>query len=154
MKTDLYITRNRVLIRAKYGWPRRSVPFSQNTRHHPDNYRTDAPGYLAMCYDIPVDVHGGPNVVTLLTSKWMVPIPREELKRGDAIGYLGPDALDADGGCIVLFDRWLNDDPATGTAITWDHLAVVGNGPDQRARPVDFRWHSYRYAYILDDDAN
>lgn len=150
MTAPLSISRTRVLVRAKYGWPRRSVPFQKNGIHRPDGYRTDGPGFVAMCYDIPPDIRGGPNAVTLLTAGWMREIDPAELKVGDAVGYLGIDAVDPDGGVIVIFEKWLNEDPATRVALTWEHLAVVGHGPDQRARPVDFRWHAYRYAHIRD----
>lgn len=150
MTPPLTISRNRVIIRAKYGWPRKTVPFHRTALHQPSGYRCDGAGFVAMAYDIPPDIHGGPNVVTLLTQGWMREIPLDDLRPGDAIGYLGPDALDADGGLIVLFEKWLNNDPGLKVALTWEQLAVVGIGPDQRARPVDFRWHAYRYAYITD----
>jgi hypothetical protein len=105
-----------------------------------------------MCYDIPPDRHGGPNVVTMLTQGWMYEIERQELLPGDAVGFIGPDAVDTDGGILVIFEKWLNSDPGSGIALTWEHLAVVGMGPDQRARPVDFKWHCYRYKHIRDDD--
>lgn len=148
MTGDLAITRKRVLLRARFGWPRKSVAFHQGTLHQPSGYRTDGPGFVSMCYRIPRDNHGGPNVVTLLTQGWMKEIDRTELLPGDAVGYLGPDALATDGGVIVIFDKWLDE----GLALTWEHLAVVGMGPDQRARPVDFKWHCYRYIHIRDDD--
>lgn len=144
------ITRTMVLLRAKYGWERKTVPFHKTAIHQPDGYRTDGPGFAAMCYDIPPDHHGGPNIVTLLTQGWMREIPMADLQPGDAIGYLGPDALDPDGGLIVIFEKWLNDDPSMKIALTWEHLPIVGMGPDQRARSVDFRWHAYRYAHITD----
>lgn len=149
------ITRTRVLFRAKYGWPRKSVPFDQNAFHQPDGYRQNAAGFVSMCWDIPLTSPrntGGPNIVTLATDGYAIEIDRDELKPGDAIGYLGPDAIDADGGVIVLFDRWLNAEQKL--AATWDHLPVVGLGPDQRGWNVDFRWHAYRYRDIIDDDQN
>lgn len=148
------ITRKRVLLRAQYGWARKSVPFDQHAIHQPDGYRTNAPGFVAMCWDIPLTIPhtaGGPNIVTLLTDGYAIEIDPKDLKPGDAIGYLGPDAIDADGGTIVLFDRWLQFDQKL--AATWDHLPVVGLGPDQRARHVDFRWHAYRYRDIVDDES-
>jgi hypothetical protein len=148
----LGITRRRVLLRARFGWGRKSVPFHRGAVHLPDGYRTDGPGYASMCFGIPPDSRGGPNAVTLLTQGWMTEIDPSDLRPGDAIGYLGPDALDADGGVIVIFEKWVNDDPNTKTALTWEHLAVVGDGPDQRARPVDFRWHAYRYKHIVEED--
>lgn len=151
--TELGITRSRVLLRARFGWVRKSVPFNQAGIHQPDGYRTDGPGFASMCYDIPPGTHGGPNAVTLLTQGWMQEIDAAELQPGDAIGYLGVDALDADGGVIVIFEKWLNHDPSMKVALTWEHLRVVGNGPDQRARPVDFKWHAYRYKYIREDVA-
>ena len=151
MTAPLNISRDRVLTRARYGWPRRTIPFNRTAIHQPSGYRTDPAGFVSMCYNIPPDAHGGPNVVTLLTQGWMREIPLSELHKGDAVGYLGPDALDADGGLIVIFEKWLNDDPSMKIALTWEHLAVVGTGLDQRARPVDFRWHAYRYSYITEN---
>lgn len=147
------ITRTSVILRAKYGWPRKTVPFNQRVLHKPDNYRTDAAGFVTMCWGIPLDVPhswGGLNIVSLLTDGWAIEIPNHELKPGDAIGYLGPDAIDPDGGTIVLFERWLGD-PGQRVAVTWDHLPITAPGPDQRSRPVDFRWHSYRFRDIIDE---
>lgn len=145
------ITRTRVLLRAKYGWPKKSVPFEQQTFHQPDGYRANAAGYVSMCYDIPIGPGhaGGANIVTLLTHGFMEEIRPGDLQPGDAIGYLGPDAVDQDGGVIVIFEKWLNNDPSLKVALTWEHLPVVGMGPDQRARPVDFKWHAYRFTHLL-----
>jgi hypothetical protein len=104
-----------------------------------------------MVWDIPLDApysNGGLNIVTLSTGGYAVEIDNSDLKPGDAIGFLGPDAVDADGGVIVIFEKWL--DPQLRLALTWEHLPVVGDGPDQRARPVDFKWHSYQYRDIVD----
>lgn len=147
------ITRKRVILRAQYGWPRKTVPFDQHQFHQPDGYRMNAAGFVSMCWDIPLTSSssaGGPNIVTLLTDGHAYEIPLLDLRPGDAIGYLGPDAIDTDGGTIVLFDRWLQFEQKL--AATWDHLPVVGLGPDQRAWNVDFRLHAYRYRDIVDDE--
>lgn len=140
-------------MRAKYGWPRKSVQFSNTEIHQPDGYRQNGPGFVSMCWDIPLDAprsSGGMSSVTLLTEGWAYEISPDDLKPGDALGYLGPDsASDPDGGVIVIFERWLDRD--LRIALTWDQLPVVGLGPDQRARPVDFRWHAYRFRDIVDD---
>lgn len=147
------ISRTRVIMRAKFGWERRTVPFSRNGLHLPDNYRQDAAGYVSMCFDIPLDAPGswgGLNTVNMLTDGWFYEIEAHELKPGDVIGYLGKDSIDADGGLVVVFEKWLNDDPSLAHALTWEHLAVTNPGPDQRARPIDYRWHAYRYVAITD----
>lgn len=145
---QLGVTRTRALIRAKYGWPRRSVPFNRQAFHHPDGYRMDAAGYLSMCYGLP-KYRGGANIVTLLTDGYMVEISLDDIQAGDALGYLGPDALDADGGLIVLFEKWLANDPSQRVALTWQHLPIIGLGPDLRAQPVNFKWHAYRFNHLL-----
>ena len=145
------ISRNHVLLRAKYGWERKTVPFHQMVIHQPSGYRTDAAGYISMCYDIPLDAPhslNGMTVVTLYTDGWFYEIPRHELKAGDALGYLGPGSVDPDGGTIVVFEKWLNDDPGLGVAVTWEHLPSVGIGPDQRARSLTPKWHAYRYKHL------
>lgn len=105
-------------------------------------------GYLSMCWDLPVrtphDI-GGLSAVSMITSGLVKEIAIADLKTGDAIGYLGTETIDADGGFIVLFERWLEP----GMALTWDHHRGVNPGPDQRARPVDFRWHAYRLTEII-----
>lgn len=154
MTTAGQITRTRVVLRAKYGWPKKTVPFAHGAFHSPDGYQTNAAGYVSMCWDIPLDAphsRGGMSIVSLLTDNWCHEIKPSDLKPGDAIGYLGPEAVDSDGGTVVIFEKWLNDDPSLGVALTWDHLPVVGAGPDRRAHPVDFRWHAYRYRHIIDD---
>lgn len=147
------ISRTRVVMRAKYGWERKSVPFSGTTLHRPDNYRTDAAGFISMCYKIPLDAPGswgGLNTVNMLLDGWFYEIQPHDLAPGDVIGYLGKGSIDSDGGTVVLFEKWLNDDQSLGIALTWEHLAVTSPGPDQRARPIDFRWHAYRYSAITD----
>src|SRR5688572_24370214 len=139
------ITRTRVLLRAKYGWPRCTVEFNEKIIHTPDGYKQNAPGYISMCYDIPLDAPhswGGMNIVTLLSDGWMYEIPAHELKPGDAVGDLGAHAIGTDGGTIVIFESWLNNDPSLGVALTWEHTPIVSPGPDRRARPIDFRWHA------------
>lgn len=151
-KQGLEITRQRVIVRAKYGWPRKSVPFDKQVLHQPDGYRTNAPGFISMCYDIPISMRnwGGANIVTLLTDGWMYEIDPNDLRPGDALGYLGPDAMDSDDGVIVLFEKWLTEDPNYKLALTWAHLPVVGMGPDIRGQSISFKWHAYRYKHIVD----
>ena len=147
------ITRTRVIMRAKYGWDRKTVPFSRTELHKPDNYRQDAAGFISMCFKIPLDAPGswgGLNTVNLFTDGWFYEIQPHDLAPGDVVGYLGKDSIDVDGGTAVVFEKWLNDDQSLGLALTWEHLAVTSPGPDQRARPIDFRWHAYRYAGITD----
>lgn len=130
------------------------MPFNRNGFHRPSGYRTDAAGFVSMCWDIPLDAPysmGGMSTVTLLSEGWAHEIPRNELQPGDAIGYLGNDSVDADGGFIVIFEKWLNDDPSLSTALTWDFHAAVNPGPDQRGRVVDFKWHAYRFRDIVDE---
>lgn len=147
------ITRTRSLLRARYGWPVGTVPFSKTEFHPGDGYRMDAAGFICMCWDIPLHVRhswGGLSTVTLLTDGWVTEISMEDLQPGDAIGHLGPDSVDADGGVIVLFENWLHGDRKLGYALTWEHLPISAPGPARRARPVDFRWHAYRFNGIQD----
>lgn len=148
------ISRDRVLLRGRYGWPTGTVPFSKTQFHQPDGYRQDAAGFLSMCWKIPLHAHhswGGLSTVTLLTDGWVSEIDTTDLKPGDAIGFCGPGSIDADGGVILLFEGWLNDDPTLGYALTWEQLPDASPGPVRRARPVNFRWHAYRFRDIVDD---
>lgn len=149
------ISRTSVLLRGRYGWPHGTVPFSKTTFHAPDGYRQDAAGFISMCWDIPLNVAhswGGLSTVSLETDGWAYEIPPLELKAGDAIGYLGPYSVDNDGGVIVLFENWLNNDHTTGYALTYQQLPENSPGPVYRARPFDRRWHCYRFRDIVDDE--
>jgi hypothetical protein len=142
------ITRERVLLRAKYGWPTETVPFNNGAVHAPDGYRTNGAGFVAMCWDLP-NIGGGPSTVGLV--KWVEEVPVRELLPGDAIGYFGPDSIDTDGGSAAIFEGWLNGDMNLGYALVWQQLPDATPGPARRARPVDFRkWHAYRLRDILD----
>jgi hypothetical protein len=148
------ISRERVLLRAKYGWPTETVPFNKATFHAPDGYRTDAAGFACMCWDIPLHVPhswGGLSTVTLETDGWVKEIPVRDLLPGDAIGHCGPGSTDSDGGSVVIFEGWLNGDMNLGYALVWQQLPDVSPGPARRGRPIDFRrWHGYRFKDIVD----
>lgn len=147
------ISRNTIMIRGRYGWPAGTVNFSKTERHNPDGYRCDAAGYISMCWDIPLTTKhswGGMSTVTLATEGWVKEIPGSELLPGDAIGLCGPNSMDGDGGVILLFEGWLNDDPNLGYALTWEQLPSGSPGPVRRARPFDFRWHAYRFRDVMD----
>jgi len=149
------ITRNRVLVRARYGWPQKTVPFHKTGFHQPDGYRTDAAGYLSMCWDIPLGVKnswGGLSTVSMDTDGWCHEVDPMDLKPGDALGLLGHGSVGPDGGTIVLFESWLNGDYTTNYAITWEMLPDASPGPVRRQRPYEgHRWHSYRFRDIVDD---
>jgi hypothetical protein len=150
------ITRNRVLLRARYGWPQATVPFSKTDFHQPSGYRCDAAGFLSMCWAIPLGAPhswGGMSTLTLESDGWAREIQPLDMKPGDALGLLGPGSVGTDGGTIVLFEGWLNDDYTTNYAITWEQLPDASPGPVRRARPYDRnRWHSYRFRDIVDTD--
>jgi hypothetical protein len=140
-----------VLLRAKYGWPKQSVPFDPNAFHQPDGYRQDAAGFASMCWDIPTYLPGswgGMTTVTLDSGGWVYEIPPKDLLPGDALGLCGPGTSGA-GGVIVIFEKWLGDTPDTGYAITWEQLPEASPGPVQRARPYSFQWHAYRFRDIV-----
>jgi hypothetical protein len=137
------ITRERVLLRAKYGWPTETVPFSNSNFHAPDGYRTNGAGFVSMCWDLP-SFGGGPSTVELL--KYATEIEVRDLQPGDAVGYFGPDSLDTDGGSAAIFEKW-----AESYAIVWQQLPDASPGPARRARPVDYRkWHAYQLTGIVD----
>lgn len=139
----------------RYGWPVGTVPFSKTEFHSPDGYRMDPAGYACMCWDVPLHVRhswGGLSTVSLLEDGWVTEIEQPDLKLGDAVGFLGQGSVDADGGLIVMFERWLNNDRSLGYAICWQQLKDTAPGPARRARPLDFRWHAYRFNDIVDDD--
>lgn len=147
------ITRNRVMIRTRYGWAQETVEFGKTAFHEGDGYRTDAAGYVSMCWDIPLNAPhswGGLSTVTLETDGWAYEISPTDLKAGDAIGLLGPGSVGTDGGTIIMFENWLNDNPDFGYAICWQMLPG-SLGPVRRARPFDkHMWHSYRFRDIVD----
>lgn len=148
------ITRHRVLLRARYGWPKETVPFNKIAFHQPDGYRTDAAGYVCMCWDIPLHVPhswGGLSTISMESDGWAYEIDPMEMLPGDALGLLGQGSVGTDGGTIVLFESWLNNDFTTNYAITWEMLPDASPGPVRRARPYDrHKWHSYRFRDIVD----
>lgn len=147
------LTRARALLRARYGWEQGTVPFSKTAFHEGDGYRTDAPGYLSMCWDIPLHARGswgGLNTVSMEVDGWAYEIKPTELRAGDAIGLLGQGSVGPDGGTIIFFEEWLNNDPNLGYAVCWQMLPG-SLGPVRRARPFEkHTWHSYRFRDIVD----
>jgi hypothetical protein len=153
MTSKIIGTRQWVMLRAKFGWPKETVPFGKTLFHQPDGYRQDAPGFISMVYGIPLNAQnswGGLSTVTLLTDGWLEEIDPRDLKRGDCIGYCGPGSVDGDGGVVVLFDGWFDNNPALRYAMTYEQMPDVQLGPVYRARPFDFRWHAYRLKGIVD----
>lgn len=153
MKTDLSITRARILLRTRYGWPQKTVPFDK-IGFHSSGYRTDSAGYLSMCWDIPLDAphsFGGLSTMTLESDGWAKEIDPREMKPGDALGLLGPGSVGPDGGVISLFEGWLNNDFTTNYVLVWEQLPDHSPGPVRHARPYDGnRWHSYRRRDVID----
>lgn len=151
------ITRERVMARARFGWEFGTMAFDQQAAHTASGYRTDAAGFVSMCYDIPLDApHSmrGLSTITLLTDGWFVELPSwHELLPGDLIGNLGLGSLDADGGTVVIFEEWLGGNKENGYAVTIEHLAISAPGPARRARALDHRWHSYRYVNLVERPA-
>lgn len=159
----MQLTRNQVMLRARYGWPTGTVPFSKTSFFNAKTgelsdspyagYRCDAAGYVSMAWGIPLlapHSFGGMSVVTLLTDGWCTEIRGDELLPGDAVGLLGPNTMDADGGVVGIFEGWLNDDPSHGYALVWEMLPASSPGPQRKGRVFDFRWHAYRFRDILD----
>lgn len=130
------------------------MPFNKAAFHAGDGYRTDAAGYVSMCWDIPLHAPGswgGLNTLSMEIDGWAREIKPTDLKPGDAIGLLGPGSVGPDGGTIVLFEEWLHGDPQWGYAIVWQMMPDSDPGPARRARPFDKnRWHSYRFRDIED----
>jgi hypothetical protein len=145
------ISRERVMLRTRYGWAQGTVKYDPSTLHQPDGYRQDEGGFVSMCWDIPPYLpgsYGGMNTVSLDSGGWAIEIPPTELKPGDAIGLLGPQT--AGRGVIVMVEGWLNNDPNLGYVICWDMLPDSSPGPVRRARPYSFQWHCYRFRDIED----
>lgn len=147
------ITRNRIMTRARYGWPQGSVEFSK-TDLHPSGYLRNASGYVSMCWDIPggtLGFYGGLSTLALDAYGWAIEVPPLEMKPGDALGHLGPGSVGTDGGTVVIFESWLNDDYALNYFICWEMLPGSSPGPSRRVRPYDHnRWHSYRFRDVVD----
>lgn len=159
----MHLTREQIMLRARYGWSAGTVPFSKTrffdaktatvVEDHRLGYRTDAAGYVSMVLGIPLFApgsYGGMSVVNLLTDGWCHEIKGTELKMGDLVGLLGPNTMDSDGGVVGIFEGWLNDDPSHGYALVWELLPNSSPGPQRKGRVFDFRWHAYRFRDVLD----
>lgn len=148
------ISRARTMIRARYGWSQGTVEFSRSTRHPGDGYLQTMSGYVCMCWDIPQGPTsvGGLDTVRLEAEGYVWEIQPQDLKPGDAMGLCGPMSADGQGGTLVLFDHWHNNDMHNNgnVAIVWEMPMDGRLGPIQRARPYDPRWHYYRYRDITD----
>lgn len=157
------LTREQVMLRTRFGWPAGTVPFSKTaffnakdstiTENSRSGYRCDAAGFVSMAWGIPLFAphsFGGMSVVTLLTDGWCYEIKGTDLKPGDAVGQLGPNTMDADGGVVGIFEGWLNDDMSHGYALVWEILPGSSPGPQRKGRVFDFRWHAYRFKDIVD----
>jgi hypothetical protein len=92
------------------------------------------------------------STLTLETDGWTKEINPLDMLPGDALGLLGHGSVGSDGGTIVLFENWLNNDHTTGYAMTWEMLPDTSPGPVRRARPFDRnKWHCYRFRDITDE---
>ena len=104
------ITRDEILHRAATLWPERTVPYHMD-RLHPNGWRQDCSGFLSMCWNIPPSIghgfSGGLSTVTLASSGLAVPIAKDALQPGDAVGFLGAGS-DGPNGHVVLFSRWVD----------------------------------------------
>ena len=149
------ITRQRIMFRARYKWPQKSVTFSK-TDFHPSGYLCSAPGYVSMCWGIPKHAprfYGGMSTLAMDSDGWAYEIDPKDMKPGDALGLIGPGSVGTDGGNIVIFEGWLNDDYMSNYAICWEMLPDASPGPVRRARPYDgSRWHSYRYKDVVETE--
>lgn len=144
------------MIRTRYGWAQGTVPFSKTAFHEGDGYRTDAAGYVSMCWDIPLHAPhswGGLSTLSLESDGWAYEIDPRDMKAGDALGLLGQGSVGSDGGTIIMFESWLNNDPDLGYVVAWEMLPEHPLGPVRRARPYNKNvWHSYRFRDIADSE--
>lgn len=142
------------MMRARYGWTHKSVDFDAAKVHQPSGYRQDAAGFVCMAWDVPLSAPhswGGLTTITLDSDGWAHEIEPIDMKPGDALGLLGPWSVGTEGGVIVIFEHWLNDDVTTGYVMTLEMLPENTPGPVRRLRPYDRRlWHSYRFRDIVD----
>jgi hypothetical protein len=132
------ISRDEVIRRAQTLWPFRGVKYSMDVIR--DGWRTDCSGFVSMCWNVPISTpgfFGGMSTVTFVDGGLVRPIGKDELKRGDAVGLMGPDTGGA-GGHVVIFEDWA--DPQHRVYLGWEQ-AGGKSGPDQR---------KIRYPY--DDD--
>lgn len=148
------ITRTEVLHRAATLWPTGTVPYSQSKIQQPTGYRQDCSGFLSMCWGIPLGSGswGGENTATLVTEGWMREIAPSDLRPGDAVGICGPGSA-GDAGHIVLFEKWVNNDPADDHYWLWEQ-AGGQRGPVHRIvdypYPSPGTWKAYRFRDITD----
>lgn len=141
------ISRERVMLRTRYGWAQGTVDYDRNKIHQPDGYRCTDGGYISMCWDLPNYLpgnYGGMDTISLDVGGWAKEIPATDLKPGDIMGILGQN------GVVVMVEGWLNNDPNTGYVVCWELLPDSSPGPVRRARPYSFQWHCYRYKDIED----
>lgn len=147
-------TRAQIIARAKdgYGDGLQHVPYSQQNIVH--GYRADCSGYASRCLGLTSTVGhgfwGGLNTITLVSSGAVKKIKLNDLKPGDLCGNMG-DATQGDAGHVVIFDRWLNDDPADDRYYIYEQCGGT-IGPIHRLitwpYPGEHRWAAYRYIAV------
>ena len=151
------ITRAEVIRRASTLWKAGTVPYSQNAIEPRTGYRQDCSGFVSMCWGIPANAApggwGGLNTVTLVSGGWMHEIPPADLRPGDAVGICGPGSA-GDAGHIVIFERWVNDDPNNDDYWLWEQ-AGGRSGPTRRVLTYPYggpwgQWKAYRFRDISD----
>lgn len=141
------ISRAEIIWRARNLWPLESVPYSQNTLSQ-NGYRQDCSGYVSMCWGLDPSAFGwgGGTTVTLVTSRAMREIPRADCQPGDAVGRCGP-GTGGDFGHIVLFEKWLNNDPNDSRFWVLEQMGDA-KGPISRYWNFDTlpaEWRAWRY---------
>src|SRR5881396_3466623 len=123
------ISRDEVIRRAQTLWPRGDVAYSMDPPFR-EGWRRDCSGFASMCWNIPAGTpgfFGGMSTVSFVSAGLVDRIGKADLKRGDAIGLMGP-GTEAAGGHIVIFEAWA--DPQHESYFGWEQ--VSHGGPRRR----------------------
>jgi hypothetical protein len=145
-------SRAEIMQRARTGWRPGTVVYSQAGTNSPTGHRPDCSGYMSMCLGLPAP---GLSTVTLATTGTLVEISPADLQPGDVVGACGPGTA-GDGGHVIIFDCWLNSDPADNRYWGWEQRGG-GKGPTRRVirYPDDNypgTWRAWKYTGITDKD--
>lgn len=147
------ITRAHVITRAGAWLNKKSIKYSEYKRYRgygKATYRGDCSGFVSMALALP-SAGGGPSTVTL--TKYVTKIKKSSLKKGDLVGYLGPNS-GGQNGHVQIFLKWANSKHTKVQVEEQGGLANVPNYPHTHVYSWPEKLHSgatlspYRYKKI------
>ena len=151
-KRSVVIGRAQTWLRAHNGGP---VPYSQSA--YLNGWRTDCSGYVSMAWNLRTGASptGKPinhNTDSLLRGGYgtpgpvVKPISWDQIKAGDAIGFLGAGSI-GDAGHVMLFEKWTS----AAHSAYWVYEQAGDGGTHHRTHPVSYNHYKpYRYNSILE----